>query len=83
MVKKKKDTMTDVTIGGIVGLNVVGAMPSPAGSAGIKAGFATGVSNVGNVLPTVGKVVGAKMVLDPLAKLKKMSKKLDFGGNSL
>jgi len=80
---KKKNTMTDVTIGGIAGLNVVGAIPAPASAVGITTGFATGVSNVGNVLPTVGKVVGAKMVLDPLAKLKKMSKKLDFGGNSL
>ena len=42
MAKKKKDSMTDITFGGIIGLNVVGSIPAPASATGIKAGFSTG-----------------------------------------
>ena len=67
---KKKDTMTDITLSGMVGLNVVGAIPAPASAAGIKAGFSTGVSNVGTALPVMGKVKGTGMVMKAVKKLK-------------
>lgn len=70
MAKKKKDTMTGITVGGLIGLNVVGSIPAPASATGIKAGFSTGVSNVGRALPIMGKVKGTKIVLKSLKKLK-------------
>jgi len=77
MAKKKKDTMTGITISGITGLAVTGAIPNSLapGSAGIKTGFATGVSNVGTALPVMGKVKGTTMVLKSLKKLKPPIKK--------
>ena len=81
--KKKKDTMTGITIGGTLGLGVVSAMPSSTGSAGIKAGFSTGVSNVGTALPVMGKVKGTTMVMKPFVKLKKSLKKFNIGGYKL
>ena len=83
MAKEKKDTMTGITMGGMIGLNVVGAMPSPSGSAGIKAGFSTGISNVGTALPVMGKVKGTQMIMNPIIKLKKTTKKLKFKGYKL
>jgi len=80
MAKKKKDTMTDVTLSGMLGLNVVGTIPASAGSAGIKTGFSTGVSNVGTALPVMGKIKGTGMVLKPLGKLGKGMKKLKLKG---
>ena len=77
---KKKDTMSSIAIGGVIGLSIVDTLPSTASSAGIKAGFSTGVSNVGTALPTMGKVKGTTMVLKPLGKLKKSLKKLKFKG---
>ena len=68
--KRKKDTMTGVTMSGLVGLNVVGAMPSTSGDAGIRTGYSTGVSNVGKALPVMGKVKGTTMVMKSLKKLK-------------
>lgn len=72
MVKKKKDTMIGVTMGGVVGLNVVGAMPSSglASETTLKTSFATGVGHTGKVLPVMGKVKGTKMVMKSLKKLK-------------
>ena len=72
MAKKKKDTMAGTTIGGIVGLNVVGAMPSSgmAGETTLRTNFSTGVGNVGTALPVMGKVKGTKMVIKSLKKLK-------------
>ena len=67
---KKKDTMLDIGMGGIIGLNVVGAMPSTPGDTGIRTGYATGVSNVGKALPVMVKVKGTKMVMKSLKKLK-------------
>ena len=80
MTKKKKDTMSSIAMGGTLGLNIVGALPSTASSAGIKAGFSTGVSNVGTALPTIGKIKGTTMVLKPLGKLKSSMNKLNFKG---
>jgi len=77
---KKKDTMADITLGGIIGLNVVGTIPSPSSASGIKTGFSTGVSNVGKALPVMGKVKGTKMVLKPLGNLGKSVKKLKLKG---
>ena len=72
MAKKKKDTMTGVTMGGIIGLNVVGAMPSSglASETTLRTNFATGVGNVGTALPVMGKVKGTTMVLGSVKKLK-------------
>ena len=80
MAKKKEDTMTDITISGILGTSVVSAMPSTAGAAGIKAGYATGVSNVGSKLPAIGKVKGTGMVMKSTGKLKSGLKKFKFKG---
>ena len=58
---------------------VVGSIPNITGSATettLKGNFATGLGNVGKTLPTYGKVVGAKMVLKPLKKLKKVGSKV-------
>jgi len=72
MRKKKKDTMTDITMGGLIGLNVVGAMPSSglASETTLRTNFATGVGNVGTALPVMGKVKGTTMVLGSVKKLK-------------
>ncbi len=69
--------MTGVAVSGVVGNIVVGALPTPTGSAGIKAGFSRGVANVGTALPTVGKVKGTTMVLKSLENIKapKMKRK--------
>jgi len=82
MTKKKKDTMTGITMAGMSGLVVTNAIPTSLapGAAGIKTGYATGVSNVGTALPVMGKVKGTKMVLKPLGKLKKSMKKFKFKG---
>jgi len=76
MTKRKKDTMTGITMGGLIGLNVVGAIPSTSGDAGIRAGYSTGVSNVGSKLPTLGKLKGTGMVLKATGKLMPKKKKL-------
>ncbi len=70
--KKKKDTMTGVTMGGLIGLNVVGAMPSSglASETTLRTGFSTGVGNVGKAFPIMGKVKGIGMVMKSLKKLK-------------
>jgi len=70
MRKKKKDNMIGITASGIMGLNIVDAMPSTSEAAGIKTGYATGVSNVGKALPVMGKVKGTTMVMKSLKKLK-------------
>jgi len=70
MPKKNKDTMTGITMSGLIGLNVVGAMPSTSGDTGIRTGYATGVSNVGKALPIMGSIKGTSMVLKSLKKLK-------------
>ncbi len=80
MVKKKKDTMTGITLGGILGLNVVGTIPAPASAAGIKAGFSTGVSNVGKALPVMGKIKGTTLVLKSTSKLKSAFNKIKLKG---
>ena len=80
--KRKKDTMSGVTIAGITGLAVTGAIPNSLdpNAAGIKAGFSTGVSNIGTALPVMWKVKGTKMVLKSTGKLKKSLKKFKFKG---
>ena len=80
MAHKDNDSMTDITISGILGTSVVSAMPSTSAAAGIKAGYATGVSNVGKALPTIGKVKGTTMVMKSTGKLKSGLKKLNFKG---
>ncbi len=72
MAKKKKDTMTDITMGGLIGLNVVGAMPRSglASEATLRTGFATGVGHTAKALPIMGKVKGTGMVMKSLKKLK-------------
>jgi len=72
--------MSDIGVGGIIGLNVVGSIPAPASAAGIKTGFSTGVSNVGTTLPIMGKVKGTGMVFKSTGKLKKSLKKIKFKG---
>ena len=72
--------MTSVALGGTLGLTVVGALPTTAGDAGIRAGYATGVSNVGAKLPVLGKIKGTTMVLKSTGKLKKSLKKFKFKG---
>lgn len=76
--KKKQDTMADVTMAGITSSVVVSAMPTPPGTALLKTGYATGISNVGRALPTMGAIKGTTMVMKSAGKLKKKSKKL-FG----
>jgi len=78
--KKKEGTMIDVAMGGIMATTLVGTMPSTSGAAGIKTNFATGISKTGKVLPIMGKVKGTKMVLKPITKLKKTTKKLKIKG---
>lgn len=65
-----KDSMFGITSTGIIGLGVTSALPTPEGSAGIKSGFAKGVSKVGTALPTLGKIKGTSMVLGSLDRLK-------------
>ncbi len=72
--------MSNIAIGGTLGLTVVGALPSTAGDAGIRTGFSTGVSNLGTALPVMGKVKGTTMVLKSTGKLKKSLKKFKFKG---
>lgn len=82
MVKKYLKTGTSL-IGATV---MVGAIPSITGSsteAGLKSNFATGMGNVGSMLPAYGSVTGAKMVMKPLKKLKSSSSKLVKGGYKL
>jgi len=70
--------MTSVAVGGTMGLATIGAVPNISGSSaatGMKAGFATGVSNVGTALPVMGKVKGASMVLGSVHGLSKAGKK--------
>jgi len=71
MTKKKKDTMTSIAIGGIMANTMVGSMPSTPGDAGIRTGFATGMSNVGTALPVMGKVQGTRMVLNSVSRLQR------------
>jgi len=80
--KKNKDTMTDIAIDGTMGLNVVGVMPSSglAGETTLRSNYATGVGNVGKVLPTIGKIKGTTMVLKPIGKLKKSLGKFNMKG---
>jgi len=68
----KKDTMTGITIGGLIGLNVVGAMPSSglASETTLRTNFSTGVGHTAKVLPIIGKVKGTTMVLGSIKKLK-------------
>ena len=82
MAKKKKDTMTGIAIGGVVGLNVVGAMPSSgmAGETTLRTNFATGIGNVGTALPVMGKVKGTMIVMKPLTKLKNKVGRLKIKG---
>ena len=72
MVKKKKDTMMDIGMGGIIGLNVVGAMPigGTASETTLRSNYATGIGHTGKALPVMGKVKGTKMVMKSLKKLK-------------
>lgn len=79
MKRKRKDTMTGIAVGGIIGLTAVDAIPAPASASGIKASYATGVSNVGKVLPVMGNVKGTGMVLNSVGNLKKKSGKLMKG----
>ena len=69
---KKKDTMLGVTMGGIIGLNVVGATPSSglASETTLRSNYATGVGHTGKALPIMGKVKGTGMVMKGLKKLK-------------
>lgn len=83
--KKNKDTITGIAIGGTLGLGVVGAIPSSGlvGETTLRTNFSIGVGKVGKVLPAIGKVIGTKLVLKPIGKLKKTINKLDFGGIKL
>ena len=64
--KEKKDTMTGVAMSGIMGVTMTGAVSSATGyGAGISSSYATGVSNVGKVLPVYGKVKGTTRLRSP------------------
>lgn len=75
--------MGSVALGGVVSLTAVGSIPGSLapGAAGLRTGFATGVSRVGSVLPAAGSIVGAGLVIKSTKKLKKSSKKLLKGGS--
>lgn len=84
--KKNKDTMTNIALGGIMSTVVVGSVPSTSASAGITAGYTTGMGNIGSKLPVMGKIKGSIMVLNSLGSLKKPLKKLkkkSKGGKNL
>lgn len=84
MKKKKKDTMTGVAVGGIIGINVVGATAGLTPSAStISSDYATGVTNVGSKFGTIGKIKGTTMVLKSTKGLFKARKKIKFGGKKL
>ena len=77
----KKYTKTGMSL---IGANVmVGSIPNITGSAtesNLKENFTGGVSNVGKMLPTYGKIKGAEMIIKPIRKLKKKGSKLMKGG---
>ncbi len=72
MARKKKDTMMDLGMGGIIGLNVVGAMPvgGTASEATLRSSYATGVGHTAKALPIMGKAKGTRMVMKSFKKLK-------------
>lgn len=71
----------------LIGSSVaVGSIPNISGTsaeANVKTNFSTGISKAGKALPIMAKVTGTKMVINPLMKLKKSTKKLDLGGTKL
>lgn len=65
---------------GLIGAGaVVGSIPNLSGTAtetAVKGHFMTGLGNMGSMLPTHGKMVGAGMVMKSMGGLMKASKKL-------
>ena len=60
-------------VGLVATSSVVGSIPNiseTTAEAGIKSNFSTGLSNVGNVLPSMGKAKGATMVMKSIKKIK-------------
>jgi len=83
MVKKKGNSMLGTGLGLISGTAMVGSIPNISGNVAettIKQKSIEGFGKVGSVLPTMGKVKGASMVLDVTKKLSKQSKKFSRGG---
>ena len=78
--KRRRDTMSGVTVGGIVGLSAVGvaqpALSSSATASTLGTSYATGVGHVGATLPTMGKLRGTGMVLKATKKLRKKSRRI-------
>jgi len=66
--------MSDIAIGGSLGINIVGVTARVGGGAsakGISASFAGGVGKVGRTLPTLGRIKGATLVVGQVGNLKK------------
>jgi len=81
MKKKKKDTMTGVAMGGMIGINVVGATAGLTPSAStISSDYATGVGHIGSKFGTIGKIKGTTMVLKSTKGLSKSRKKIKLKG---
>jgi len=77
--KKKKDTMTGVAVGGMIGMNVVGAtagLSSSPAAATLSSSYATGMGNVGSKFGVVGRIKGTTMVMKSMKGLSKSRKKI-------
>lgn len=79
---KKKDTISNVALGGIISTTVIGATSQATGvGSSISSSYATGVGKVGSKIPVVAKMKGTRMVLNQVRNLK--PKKLMKGGKSI
>lgn len=81
MVKRKKrlPSMSETAIGGTIATTVVGNVASASGSStasNLSSNFATGVGNVGRVLPIQGSLIGTGMVLKSTKGLTKAGSKI-------
>ena len=71
----------------LLGANLlVGSIPNLTDSpteTNLRDNFSEGISKTGKVLPVMGKVMGTTMVLKPIVKLNKTTKKFNLGGFKL
>ena len=67
---------------GLIGANMlVGIFPNMTDTpteTNLRSNFAEGISKTGKALPVMGKVIGTKMVLKPIIKLKKTTRGLTW-----
>lgn len=69
----------NLALGTITSGIVVGSIPEISGTAAettLRSSHATGLTNIGKTFPTHGKLIGSRMVLKQVKKLKKSSKGL-------